>query len=111
GLPAADLARETSETERAPCDAADALVEGERHQLPLIVAADERIVGLVSDIPRQPVFFRDGERLHQVPAGEVRPTNVAELPGPDQIVEGAESFLDRRHPVEGVELVEVDVIG
>ena len=111
GLAAADLARQPREAERAPRDAADALVECQRHELPLIVAADERIVRLVGDIPRQPVFLRYGQRFHQVPAGEVRAADVADLAGPDQVVKRAKRLLDRRRPVEGVELVEVDVVG
>jgi hypothetical protein len=70
-LPAADLAREPREAKRAPRDAANTLVESKRHQLPLVVAADKRIISLVGDIPRQSVFLRDGKRLHQVPAGKV----------------------------------------
>ena len=51
-LAAADLAGEAAPAERAPDERADALVEAERHQLPLVVAADERVVDLVRDVAR-----------------------------------------------------------
>ena len=53
-LAAADLAGEAAPAERAPHHRADALVEAERHQLPFVVAADQRVVGLVRDVARQP---------------------------------------------------------
>jgi hypothetical protein len=53
-LAAADLAGETSPAERAPDQRADFLVEGERHQLPLVLAADQRIVDLMGSIAGQP---------------------------------------------------------
>ena len=110
-LAAADLAGEAAPAERAPDHRADLLVERERHQLPLVVAADERVVRLVRDVAREAVLLRDGQRLHQVPAGEVRAADVADLAGAHQIVERAERFLDRRQRVEAVQLVEVDVVG
>ena len=110
-LAAADLAGEPSPAERAPDDRAHLLVERQRHQLPLVVAADQRIVGLVGDVAGQAVLLRDGQRLHQVPAREVRAADVADLAGPHQVVERAQHLLDRRHGVEAVELVEVDVVG
>ena len=51
-LAAADLAGEPAPAERAPDHRADALVERQRHQLPLVVAADERVVRLVGDVAR-----------------------------------------------------------
>ena len=83
----------------------------QRHQLPLVVAADQRVIRLVGDVARQAVLLRDGQRLHQVPAREIRAADVADLAGAHQVVERAQGLLDRRHRVEGVELVEVDVIG
>ena len=54
-LAAADLAGEPAPAERAPDHRADPLVERQRHQLPLVVAADQRVVGLVGDVARQAV--------------------------------------------------------
>ena len=61
----------------------------ERHQLPLVVAADERVVRLVGHVARPAVALGDGQRLHQVPAREVRAADVADLPGLHQVVERA----------------------
>ena len=46
-----------------------------------------------------------------MPSGEIRAADVADLAGLDQIVKGAESLLNGRRPVEGVELIEIDKIG
>ena len=94
-LAAADLAGEPSPAERAPDDRAHLLVERQRHQLPLVVAADQRVIRLVGDVAGQAVFLRDGQRLHQVPAREVRAADVADLAGAHQVVERAEHLLDR----------------
>ena len=110
-LAAADLAGQPAPAERAPDDRADLLVEGQRHQLPLVVAADQRVVRLVGDVAGEAVPLGDGQRLHQVPAGEVRAADVADLAGPDQVVERAQHLLDRRQRVEAVQLEEVDVVG
>ena len=59
-LAAADLAGQAAPAERAPDQRADALVEAERHQLPLVVAADQRVVDLVGDIARPAVPVGDG---------------------------------------------------
>ena len=110
-LAAADLAGQPAPAQRAPDDRADLLVERQRHQLPFVVAADQRVVRLMGDIAGQAVFLRDRQRLHQVPAGEVRAADVADLAGAHQVVQRAEHFLDRRRRVEGVQLIEVDVVG
>ena len=89
-LAAADLAGEPAPAERAPDDRADLLVERQRHQLPLVVAADQRVVRLVGDVAGQAVLLRDRQRLHQVPAGEVRAADVADLAGAHQVVERAQ---------------------
>ena len=86
-------------------------VETERHQLPLVVAADQRVVGLMRDIARPAVSIRHGQRLHQMPAGKVGAADVADLARPHQIVERAQRLFDRRDGVEAVQLIEVDVVG
>ncbi len=66
-------------------------------QLPFVVAADERVVGLVRDIARSSPSRSDGgERLHQVPAREVRAADVADLACTHEVVEGGEHFFDGR---------------
>jgi hypothetical protein len=86
------------------------LVDRQRHQLPFVVASDERVVRLMRDVPRQAAFLRDRERLHQMPGGKIRAPDVADLPGSDEVVKRAKRFLDRRFRVEAVELIEVDVV-
>ena len=80
-LAAADLAGEPSPAQRAPDDGADFLIERQRHELPFVVAADQRIIGLVGDVPCQAVPFRNRQRLHQVPARKVGAADVADLAG------------------------------
>src|SRR5437764_442470 len=79
GLAPPDLAGEPAPAQRTPDDRPDLLVEGQRHQLPLVVAPDERIVRLVGDVTGEAVPVRHRERLHQVPAREVRAADVAYL--------------------------------
>ena len=110
-LAAADLAGQPAPAERAPDHGADLLVERQRHQFPFVIAAHQRVIGLMGDVAGQPVFFGDGQRLHQVPAGEIRAADVADLAGAHQVVERAQRLLDRRQGVEAVQLKEVDVIG
>ena len=110
-LAAADFAGEAAPAERAPDERADALVEGEGHQLPLVVAADEGVVDLVADVARPAVTLGDGEGLHEVPAGEVGAGDVADLAAADERVEGVEDFFDGRERVEAVHVVDVDVVG
>src|SRR5271168_1217291 len=55
--------------------------------------------------------IRDGQRLHQMPAGEIGTRNVAYLAAPHQGVQGIERLLHRRERVKSVEMVDVDVVG
>eukprot|EP01034_Spumella_vulgaris_P043120 gene43120-53520_t len=65
---------------------------------------------LVRDIAREPVFLRRRERLHQVPAGEIRHAEVTDLSRPHELVEHAQGLLDRRQRVETVQLKQIDVV-
>jgi len=49
---------------------------------------------------RQAVTVRGGERLHQMPAGEIRHADVSDFPGADQRIERGENFLRRRLRVQ-----------
>ena len=53
---AADLPGEASPTERTPHDRAHFLVERQRHEFPFVVAADERVIGLMRHVAREPYF-------------------------------------------------------
>ena len=70
-LAAANLAGKPAPAERTPHQGADFLVEPERHQFPLVLAAYQRVVNLVGDEAGPPVAVGDGQRLHQVPAGKI----------------------------------------
>ena len=85
-LAASYPAGETPPTQRAPDQRADALIEGERHELPLIVAADKRIVDLVRHMAWPAVTLGNGERLHQLPAREVGGADIAQLAATDEPV-------------------------
>ena len=76
-----------------PHDRAHALIEAERHQFPFVVAADQRVIGLVGDIARQAIAIGNSQRLHQMPAGEIRYADIADLAGADQIVERRQHFF------------------
>ena len=111
GLVAADFAGEAAPAEGAPDDGADAFLDAEGHEFPLVLAADEGVVGLVGDVAGEAVFFGDGEGFHEMPAGEIGAADVADLSFSNEAVEGVEGFLDGGEGVEAVELEEVDVVG
>jgi hypothetical protein len=110
-LAAADLAGEAAPAERAPDEGSDALIGGEGHELPLVVAADEGVVDLVTDVAGPAVTLGDGEGFHEVPAGEVGAGDVADFSCGDEFVQRAEGFFDGGGGVEGVQVVDVDVVG
>ena len=65
GLPAADLSGEPSPTQRAPHQGAHTFGKRQRHQLPLVVAAYQRVVDLVGRIARPPILPADSKGLLQ----------------------------------------------
>ena len=46
-----------------------------------------------------------------MPTGEVGAGDIANLAGEDEVVESLEGLFDRGKGVEGVEMVDVDVVG
>jgi len=110
GLAAAHLAGQAAPTERAPHDGAQALVLPQRHQLPFVVAADQRVVALVGHVALQAESVGGGERFHQLPAGEVGHAEVPHLAGAHQVVQRGQHLLNWRHRIEGVQLQDVDVV-
>ena len=110
-MAAADFAGEASPAERAPDERADFLIERERHEFPFVFAADEGVVDLMADVARPAVAFGDGERLHEMPAGEIGAGDVADLAAADERVESVEDFFDGGEGVEAVHVVDVDVVG
>jgi hypothetical protein len=65
----------------------------------------------VGDIASEAVLLGDGERLHQVPAGEIGAADITDLAAANEIVEGADGLLDRRLRIEAVQLEEIDIVG
>ena len=74
------------------------------------VAGEQRIIDLLRDVARGAEPVGDGQGFHQVPAGVVGATDIANLAGPYKIVERPQGFLERRERIEAVGLIEVDVI-
>jgi hypothetical protein len=72
---------------------------------------EQRVVDLVRDVARIAVAICDRERLHQVPAREVRGADIAELAAAHQLIECRQRLLDRGVVVLAVELEQIDVIG
>src|ERR1700721_1867782 len=66
-----DLSREPSPSQRTPYQRSHALIQTERHQLPFVFPADQRVVHLVSNVARPPITVRDVQRFHQGPPGEL----------------------------------------
>src|SRR5262245_7587969 len=110
GLSPTDLPRETTPSERTPDHRADSLVERKRHEFPLVVTTDQRVIRLMRDVLRPSVALRRRERLHQMPAGEIGAGDVADLAAARQRVQCIERLLDRRERVETMHVVDVDVI-
>ena len=54
--------------------------------------------------------LRRCERLHQVPAGEIRASDIAHLAAADEVVERRQRFLDRGVVVLAVQLQQIDMI-
>src|SRR5260221_1206107 len=107
-LVARDLPGATPPPQRAPDDRPNLLVERERHKFPFVLAPNEGVVCLMGYIARPAVCFRDGKRLHQVPAGEIGTGDVTDLASLNKIIERPQRLLDRTQRVEPVEGADVD---
>src|SRR5262249_34838753 len=107
----ADFAAQLSAGEWAPDDCANLLIASERHELPLVVARDERVVRLMRDISRPPVVIGDAERLHEMPARKVRASPVAHFSGAHDVANHPKRFVDGCEGVEAVHRPEIDVVG
>jgi len=65
----------------------------------------------VGHVATQTILLRDGQRLHQLPAGEIRATDVADFARPHHVVERIQDFFYGSQRIECVQLIEVDVVG
>ena len=61
-------------------------------------------------IARPAVALRGGKRLHQMPAGEVGTSNIADLAALYQRIECTQHLLDRRERVEAMHGVDIDMV-
>ncbi len=111
GWPRRILRGQPAPAQGAPDHGPDALVDAQRHQLVLVVAADQRIVGLVGDVARPAVRVGHGQRLHQLPAREVGGADVEHLAGPHEVVQGRQHLLDRVKASKACKLQQVDAVG
>ena len=107
---AADLAGEPSPAQRAPDHRANFFFLRERHQFPLVVAAHQRVVHLLGAEASPAVAVRHTERLHQMPAGEIRTRCVAHLALAHKLVQGLLYFFNGRLCVEAVQVINVHVV-
>src|ERR1700722_3640005 len=107
-LSAPNFSSELAPAERAPDDRADALIASKLHQLPFIIAVEQRIISLVRDVAGIAVTVRSRERLHEMPAGEIQAADVTELACAHELIEGGKRLLDRSVVVLPMELEEVD---
>jgi len=107
-LVASDLAAQASSGKRTPDHGSDLLIERERHQLPFVLSREQRVVRLMRHVARPTMRVGNRQRLHQMPAGEVRASDMGHLAGAHQIVHRVQPFVDRRQGVERVQLPEID---
>ncbi|CEJ45739.1 hypothetical protein XAB3213_3210009 [Xanthomonas citri pv. bilvae] len=110
-LAAPQLAGQPPPTERAPHHRTDALVDTQRHQLPLVVAPGQRVIRLVGDEAVPAMRIGDRLRLHQLPTGIIGSAQIAHLARAHQPIERGQGFFHRRHRIEGVQLQQIDVVG
>src|ERR1700761_1791814 len=109
-MPAADLPGETAPAQRAPHQRTYTLIDAQRHQLLLVVAADRGIVDLVADVACPAIPLRNGQRLHQMPPGEVGAGDITLLAVAHQGVKRVERLLNRSAGVEAVQVIDVDIV-
>src|SRR5262249_11147188 len=81
-----------------------------RHEFPLVVTTDQRVIHLMRDVLRPAVALRRRERLHQMPAGEIGAGDITDLTAARQRVQRIERLLDRGERVETMHVIDVDMI-
>src|ERR1700689_632394 len=96
GLTAANLAGQAPPAERTPHDGPYALIQGEWHQLPLVVAANQGVKRLIGDIARIAIAVGRRQGFHEVPARKVGDAYITDLSGTYESVQRREHFLGRR---------------
>ena len=90
---------------------ADAHVGAHRHQLGLVLAAQQVVLVLHRDEPRPAAEVGGVLELGELPRVHRGRAEVADLARLDDVVQRLHRLLDRGVGVEAVDLVEVDVVG
>ena len=105
------FAGEHAAAERAPRNDAEAELLARRQNLHLDVARQNAVLRLQAD-QRLPTFCGDDQtRLDDLRGGPVRHADVAHLALPDEVVQRAQRFFERRRVVVAMHLIQVDVVG
>ena len=90
---------------------ADAHVGAHRHQLALVLAAEQVVLVLHGHEPGPAAQVGGVLQLGELPCVHRRCAEVADLAGLDDVVQRLHRLLDRGVGVEAVDLVQVDVVG
>ena len=75
------------------------------------LAIDQAVFVLHADEGVSAQLLRDPQRIHHVPGGEIRTTDMAHLAALDQVVERTQRFLDGRAMIGRMKLIKVDPVG
>ena len=109
--PGAVLAGQDAAGQRIVRQHAHPLVAAQWDQFGLDPPVGRRVRRLDGSVPCEPAAVACPQRFTQLPGGVVRTADVADLPGPDQVIERPQRLLERRHRIEPMDLVEIDVVG
>ena len=102
------LAGQPAAAERAPRQQAQADVDRGRHDLPLDLPGQQAVLRLEGHRPGHVQGAGQMHRLGQLPAGEVGQPPVADLAGPDELLQRPQGLLQRRQRVVRVNLIQVN---
>ena len=84
------------------------MVDGNGDKLAFRVARLQRVVNLLRDQRDLPSALRCVLDLAQVPAREVGCSDVTNLPARYEAIKSVHRLIDRRLPVPGVQLIEIN---
>src|SRR5690606_7136790 len=93
GGAALELAGQKPAGQRRPRQDAEAVAGAGGRELELEVADDEAVLGLEADVAGQPLGLAGVQALDEAVGGVVAATDVEDLAGADEVVEGAQGLL------------------
>ncbi len=105
-----EFAAEQPTRERAPDEKAKPLRLDQGYDLPLDIAASECVVVLRRRDLRQVEPFAVANGSRHLPGRPVRHADITHQTLPHEHIESCQAFLDRRHGIDIVQLIEVDVV-